>query len=76
MTRNCHTHLLLQVLFLMIGDMTSFYNNLLFIATSGAANHELLSYQYIVCSSQVFQLKFINYNLERLNYLIIAHSEF
>ena len=32
------------------------FNNLLFIATSGPANYELLSYQYIVCANQVFQL--------------------
>ena len=55
MTRNCDTHLLLQVLFLMIRDMTSFYNiNLLFFSTSGPANYELLSYQYTGCPKKNF----------------------
>ena len=56
--------LLLQVLFLMIGDMTSFYNNLIFIATSGPANYELLSYQYIGCASQVLQLVYQIHKLQ------------
>ena len=50
MTRNCNTHLRLQVVFLMIGDMTSCYDNLIFIAASGSANHELLSYQCLCWS--------------------------
>ena len=62
----------------MIGDMTSFYDNAFFIAISGPANNELLSYQYIVCASQVFELVYQihSYNSECLNYLITAHSEF
>ena len=64
MTRNCSTHLFLQVFFLIIKDMTSFYNNLFFIAISGPANYELLSYQYMVCASQVFQLVYQIHELQ------------
>ena len=65
MTRNYSTYS-----FTLAGslrDMTSFYNNLLSIAISGPDNYELLSYQYIVCASQVFQLV---YQINKLQFRV------
>ena len=56
MTRNCNTHINLAGSLPDDPGYDKLFNNLLFIAISGPANHELLSYQYIVCASQVFQL--------------------